>query len=54
MNLATAIVLLIVAALVVVDVIALRRGKGRCSCETNSNKKGSCAHCSANCPLKGK
>ena len=54
MNLPTAIVLLVVAALVVVDVIALRRGKGRCSCEANGNKKGSCAHCTTNCPLRGK
>ena len=52
MNLPTVIVLAIVAALVVIDVIALRRGKGRCSCETKGNKKGSCANCSANCPLK--
>lgn len=58
MNLATIIVLLIVTALVVVAVLALRKGNGCCnkqcrdthSCVSTSNK---CMNCnSVSCPFK--
>jgi hypothetical protein len=40
MNLATVIVLLVVLAFVVLAVVALRKGKNKCSC------------CKADCPLR--
>ena len=54
MNWPTVIVLLVVLALVVVDIIALHRGKGRCNCGDNKSTSSRCANCSVNCPLKGK
>lgn len=55
MNLATAIVLLVILAMVVVAIRAMRTGKGSCSCGENGKKtmNGKCASCSAECPLKG-
>jgi len=54
MNLATAIVLLIVLAMVVVAIHFLRMGKGKCSCDENGKKTVSskCASCSAECPFR--
>ena len=54
MNLATVIVLLVIAALVIVAIRALRTNKDSCSCGGNAKKDNcsSCTHCSANCPLK--
>ena len=53
MNLPTIIVLVVVLAMVIVAIRAMRTGKGKCSCEikkpANSSK---CASCSADCPLK--
>lgn len=56
MNLPTAIVLLVVLALVIVAIRAMRMGKGNCSCGENGEKtvNSKCATCSANCPLRGK
>lgn len=56
MNLPTVIVLLVVLALVVIAIKAMRSGKSSCSCGGNSEKKkgSNCANCTANCPLKGK
>lgn len=55
MNWATAIVLLVVLAMVVVAIRFLRMGKGKCSCGENRKKTmhGKCASCSTECPLKG-
>ena len=54
MNWATAIVLLIVLAMVVVAIHFLRMGKGKCSCGENGKKTANskCASCSADCPFK--
>ena len=55
MNLATAIVLLVVLALVIVAIRILRMGKGGCSCGGNGKKSthcSGCANCSAKCPLR--
>ncbi|MBR3492757.1 MAG: hypothetical protein IKH44_10720 [Bacteroidales bacterium] len=56
MNLPTIIVLLVVLALVLVAIRALRKGKGNCSCGENGKdpRNDKCASCTANCPLKGK
>jgi hypothetical protein len=56
MNLPTAIVLLVVLAMVVVAIHFLRKGKGSCLCGENGKKtmNGKCASCSAECPLKGR
>lgn len=57
MNLATAIVLLVVFAMLIVAIHFLRMGKGNCSCSSEEKKaKGDnkCASCMANCPLKRK
>ena len=51
MNLATVIVLLVVLGLVVLAVIALRKGKGSCACGDKSKKKG-CSGCSLDCPFR--
>ncbi len=54
MNLPTVIVLGVVLALVVLAVIAMRKGKGSCSCGNGEKKAGGkCASCSVDCPLKG-
>ena len=50
MNIATVIVLLVVATLVVVAVLSLRKGNGACEC--GDKKKSSCAGCSIDCPFK--
>ncbi len=50
MNLATIIVLALVAIIVVIDIIALSRGKGRCSC--GDKKKSGCSDCSLDCPFR--
>jgi len=50
MNCATAIVLLVVAALVGLAVKALRSGKGSCSCD--GKKKSGCGGCSVDCPFR--
>ena len=55
MNWPTVIVLSVVLALVVVDIIALRRGKGRCDCgrtQKNGQTRNSCEGCVADCPFK--
>ncbi len=54
MNLPTAIVLLIVLAMVVAAIHFLRMGKGKCSCGVNGKKTASskCASCSAECPFR--
>ena len=57
MNLPTIIVLLVVLALVVMAIKAMRSGKGSCTCCENAKQEANynkCASCSANCPLKGK
>ena len=56
MNLPTAIVLLVVLAMVVVAVHFLRMGKGKCSCDEKGKKtvNSKCASCSAECPLRGR
>ena len=57
MNFPTVIVLLVVAALVIVAIRALRMDKGKCSCSENNKTSvnyNKCASCSANCPLKGR
>ena len=56
MNLPTAIVLLVVLAMVVAAIHFLRMGKGKCSCGENGKKTANskCASCSAECPLKGR
>ncbi len=54
MNFASYIVLLVVLGLVVLAVIALRKGRGSCSCGNGEKKAGGkCASCSVECPLKG-
>jgi hypothetical protein len=51
MNIATVIVLTVVAALVAVAVTTLQRGKGSCSCGSVSAKK--CNNCNTvSCPFK--
>ena len=50
MNLATIIVLLVVAALVIVAVHTLQSGKSNCSCD--DKKKSSCSGCSVDCPFR--
>ena len=50
MNWATAIVLLVVTALVLVAIFSLRKGKGGSSC--CDNKKSSCSGCSVDCPFR--
>ncbi|MBR0177072.1 MAG: hypothetical protein IJQ11_06575 [Bacteroidales bacterium] len=53
MNLATAIVLLIVLGMVVWAIHSLRSGEGRCSCGESGKPAGNkCASCAANCPFK--
>ena len=55
MNLATAIVLLVVAALVVAAVLVLRKGKGTCDCGENckkDEKSSGYAGCSVDCPFR--
>lgn len=55
MNLPTVIVLLVVLALVVVAIRALRMGKGNCSCDESTKKPGNsskCAGCTVDCPFK--
>jgi len=54
MNLATAIVLLIVLAMVIVAIRILQMGKGKCSCGENGKKTANskCAYCSAECPFR--
>ena len=54
MNLATVIVLLVVLGLVVLAIVTLHKGKGRCSCTDDKHKKtgGKCASCSMDCPLR--
>ena len=57
MNLPTVIVLLVVLAMVIVAIRAMRMGKGKCACDGNSKKPANvskCASCAANCPLKGR
>ena len=56
MNLPTVIVLLVVLAMVIVAIRAMRMGKGKCACDGNAKKPANaskCASCAANCPLKG-
>ena len=50
MNWPTAIVLLIVLAMVVVAIHFLRKGKGSCSC--GEKKKNECSGCSMDCPFR--
>jgi preprotein translocase subunit SecG len=50
MNWATGIVLVVVLALVVLAIVAMRKGKGG-GCH---GMNGKCASCTADCPLKGK
>jgi hypothetical protein len=50
MNLPTAIVLLVVLAMVVAAIHFLRMGKGKCSC--GENKKSGCSGCSMDCPFR--
>jgi len=55
MNLASVIVLLVVLAMVVLAIRAMRMGKSQCSCGENSKKTengGKCASCAADCPFK--
>lgn len=54
MNIATFIVLLVVLGLVVLAIVALRRGRGGCSCSNGKDKKtgGKCASCNVDCPFK--
>lgn len=54
MNIATVIVLLVVLGLVVLAVVALRRGKGSRSCCDVRGKKtgGGCASCNVDCPFR--
>ena len=57
MNLPTVIVLLVVLAMVIVAIRAMRMGKGKCACDGNAKKPANsnkCASCSADCPLKGR
>ena len=57
MNLPTIIVLLVVLAMVIVAIRAMRMGKGKCACDGNAKKQANsskCASCSADCPLKGR
>ena len=56
MNLPTVIVLLVVLAMVIVAIRAMRMGKGKCACDGNPKKPANsskCASCTADCPLKG-
>lgn len=54
MNWPTVIVLLVVLALVVVAIRAMRRGKGTCDCGGKGKKVESsgCAGCSEDCPFR--
>ena len=55
MNLATVIVLLVVAAMVALAIHTLRSGKGKCSCGSDGKNKGNCsgcANCSVDCPFR--
>ncbi len=55
MNLASVIVLLVVLALVVLAIRAMRMGKSQCSCGENgkmAENGGKCASCSVDCPFK--
>ena len=57
MNLPTVIVLLVVMAMVIVAIRAMRMGKGKCACDGNTKKPANaikCASCSADCPLKSR
>lgn len=53
MNLATVIVLFVVLALVVLAVVALRKGRRSC-CDEASKKTGGnrCASCNVDCPFR--
>ncbi len=53
MNLATAIVLLVVLGLVVLAVVALRKGKSGSCCEGKKKTGGNpCASCNVDCPFR--
>lgn len=50
MNWPTVIVLLVVSALVVIAILGLRKGKGKCDC--GEKKQSNCPGCSVDCPFK--
>ena len=55
MNWPTVIVLLVVLAMVILAIRAMRMGKSQCSCGENGKKvenSGKCASCAADCPFK--